>query len=278
MPKSIVTLLLATVVVLAGVKLLVVLLEPRLAFFPVRGLDVTPRDFGIDFEELELKTADGETLVLWAMLHPHPRAEVLYFHGNGGNLSIWAPVLAGVQARGFTVVALDYRGYGKSSGAASESGLYRDTEAAVRRFWKSQHREQAPVIYWGRSLGATMAAYAATVEAPDGLVLESGFPDKASLLESFPPWLRALGLFSRYRLPTAAFLREVPRPVLVLHGDADTVIPFEQGRRLFERLGTEKRFYRIPGGEHNDTQPRDPVAYWRAVDELLGLAARPLSR
>ena len=60
-----------------------------------------------------------------------PRALVLYFHGNGGNLSVWLPILAGVAREGFTVAAIDYRGYGKSSGTPSEKGLYRDVDAAL---------------------------------------------------------------------------------------------------------------------------------------------------
>src|SRR5688572_8725241 len=79
------------------------------------------------------------------------RASVVYFHGNGGNLSIWAPILAGIHREGYAVYAIDYRGYGLSTGRPSERGLFRDLDAFVP--W-ARDRVPAglPVVYWGRSL------------------------------------------------------------------------------------------------------------------------------
>ncbi len=72
------------------------------------------------------------------MPHPAPRARILYFHGNGGNLSVWAPILAGIHRRGYAVHAFDYRGYGASTGRPSEQGLYRDVEAAAAWPWETE--------------------------------------------------------------------------------------------------------------------------------------------
>ncbi len=116
-----------------------------------------------------------------------------YFHGNGGNLSIWAPILAGIARQGYAVTAFDYRGYGNSTGRPSERGLYRDVDAIVERFW-SEPRPAGPVVYWGRSLGRAMAAYAATVRAPDGLIRESTSPDVRSLVRT-QPLLALLAVF-----------------------------------------------------------------------------------
>ncbi len=102
--------------VLVGCVLLMWLLvrwaEPRIAFFPARGESETPRDFGVSFDAATIDTADGERLRAWVMPAPAPRANVLYFHGNGANLSNWSPILTGIVKRGYSVVAFDYRGYG----------------------------------------------------------------------------------------------------------------------------------------------------------------------
>ena len=260
---TIVTILAAFVAAVLLVKLLVVSIEARLAFFPLRGIDATPRDRGIPYEELDVTTSDGETINAWLMTHESPAAEVLYFHGNGGNLSVWLPILEGIHRRGLTVLAVDYRGYGKSSGAPSERGLQRDAEAIVARFWE-RRTSRTPVIYWGRSLGASIGAYAATKRPPDGLILESGFPSASAIVRT-NPIMAALALFSSYTFPTARLLERVDRPVLVIHGDRDSIIPFPLGEELFAAIKTDKRFYRIPGGDHNDSEPPDADAYWTEV-------------
>ena len=220
------TLARAALLLIASAALLAVLvrfLEPRLAFFPSAGETTTPRDLGIAYEALAIETTDGERLFTWLLLHPKPSALVIYFHGNGANLSTWTPILAGIARQGYSVLAFDYRGYGLSSGRPTEKGLYRDVDAIVEYVW-TRMKPSTPVIYWGRSLGVSMAAYAATQHAPARLILESGFPDARSLFRAPSP-MALLALFSTYRFPAARFLRGSEVPVLVMHGDADTVIP-----------------------------------------------------
>ena len=269
---------LAVAAILAALVLLARLVEPRLAFFPLAGESTTPAAFGVAHDAFSATTVDGEQLHGWR-LAAHgagqggpsapgiPRAHIVYFHGNGGNLSIWAPILAGVARRGYDVTAFDYRGYGRSTGRPSERGLYRDVDAVLERFWTGPP-PRGPVVYWGRSLGGTMAAYAASTRPPDGLILESAFPDVRTLVRSSPP-MALLSLFSTYRFPTAGFLQKVESPVLVMHGDADSVIPIGLGRALFERIPGPKRFVTIAGGDHNDLSPRDAEGYWKAVGDFI---------
>jgi fermentation-respiration switch protein FrsA (DUF1100 family) len=244
-------------------------LEPTFAFFPSVGETTTPADFGVPFERVSVRTADRIELHGWFLPHPAPRAEILYFHGNGGNLSVWAPILTGIQRQGYSVRAFDYRGYGLSTGRPTEQGLYRDVDAVIGSM-ATKPRSGLPLIYWGRSLGATMAAFAATIEKPDALILESGFPDVKTVIRTSPV-LAVAGMFSSYRFATAEFLESVrvPVPVLVMHGDRDSVIPFSAGRALFDRIPGPKQFVTIAGGDHNDLEPADASAYWQAVETLL---------
>jgi uncharacterized protein len=250
----------------AGVALAVIVrgIESRLAFFPTAGESTTPAAAGASFEASTIQTSDGERLRGWALPHPRPRALVVYFHGNGGNLSVWMPILVGAQAHGYAVRAIDYRGYGASTGRPTERGLYRDVDAAIG--WaRTAASPDVPVVYWGRSLGTAMAAYAATRQRPDGLVLEAGFRDVRSLFRA-SALLAFLSLFSSYRFPTAQFASAARCPVLVIHGDHDRVIPFEAGRALFDAVPEPKQFVTIRDGDHNDATPADPQTYWTAVD------------
>ena len=166
------------------------------------------------------------------------------------------------------MLAVDYRGYGLSTGSPSEAGLYQDVDATLR-FVESQQRDASrPLVYWGRSLGTVMAAYAASRRTPDGVILESGFPSMRSVLETNPVmWL--LSWVSSYRLPTAEWMANVRTPALVLHGDRDSVIPYRLGQRLYAALPGPKQFVTLSGGEHNEPVPPDAEAYWRAIKEFV---------
>ena len=122
------------VIALVVLKLVVWWLEPRMAFFPLAGVQDKPAAAGIVYRDLRIGTADGETLHAWWLEHGAARAQVVFFHGNGGNLSLWLDLLVEMWRRGLSVLAVDYRGYGASTGSPSERGLYRDAEATVRAF------------------------------------------------------------------------------------------------------------------------------------------------
>jgi fermentation-respiration switch protein FrsA (DUF1100 family) len=259
------------VLLVAGLLVLVAavrLLEPRLAFFPFAGEDVTPQDFGVSYTPLTLETEDGERLRAWHLPRADATAQVVYFHGNGGNLSLWADILVGLWRQGLEVIAVDYRGYGLSTGAPSEQGLYRDVASTLAHVHSRLRRPEVPLVYWGRSIGTAMAAYAGHRQAPDGLILEAGFPSARAVLESNPVML-LLSLFSSYRFATAEWMASVRTPTLVIHGDSDSVIPYRLGQRLHEALPGPKRFVTIPGGDHNDASPRDPERYWSAVKDFI---------
>ncbi len=205
------------------------------------------------------------------------------FTGTAETSRSGPPILADLSRHGFDVLAFDYRGYGVSTGRPTESGVYRDADAILdhvstmlggsRPFDSAQSRpfdsaQGRPIVYWGRSLGTAIAAYAASRKPPDGIVLEAGFPDARAVVRT-SPLLALLSVFSTYRFATAEWLDRVQAPALVIHGDADQVIPFALGRALFERLKGVKTFVAIPGGDHNDVKPTDERRYWDAVDAFI---------
>jgi pimeloyl-ACP methyl ester carboxylesterase len=235
-------------------KGLVGALESRLVFFPYRGEDENPRALGITYRALTLTTSDGERIAAWQLEPEAPVADVVYFHGNGGNLSVWLPVLASLHALRLRVLAIDYRGYGLSTGSPSEDGVYRDAEAAVR--YAAANRRAGPLI--------PIAASATRIIVPDGLILESTFVDKAAVIRR-QPLLRALNMFATYRFPTVEMLEHFSRPVLVIHGDRDTVIPYPLGEELYRHLGGSKHFAHVSGADHNDLFDISREEYWKPV-------------
>ena len=265
------TLLASLVVVVVALVVLARWLEPRMAFFPFTGEQETPREFGMPFEAVSLTTSDGETLRAWRMAAPDARARIVYFHGNGGNLSNWSPILTGIVRRGYSVFAVDYRGYGLSTGRPTERGLYRDVEATVAQAWPGPQR--TPLVYWGRSLGGSMAAYGATVSKPDGVIIEAGFPSARAVVGGSPV-LAILSVFASYRFPAGDFLNRANVPVLLMHGDRDSVIPYALGRQLHDEVTAPKTFFTIAGGDHNDAAAPDQAAYWGAIDAFVGSLPR----
>ena len=275
--RALVAIVISTALVIT-MKWLIARVEPRLTFFPSIGETETPRSIGLEYQPLSIRTADGETIAAWWIPNRAARADVVYFHGNGGNLSMWLPILAGVQASGLNVLAFDYRGYGRSTGSPTEKGLYRDADAILAELARlrketgpDRSEVRRPIIYWGRSLGGPVAAYATTVTRPDGLILESTFAEKRAVLgRQFI--LRTLNLLASFRFETARMLRGFDGPTLVMHGDSDSVIPYAAGRALFEQLKEPKRFVTLRGADHNDLHPATAREYWDAVKALVDMA------
>ena len=254
---------------LLALKLLVLWLEPKVAFYPLRGVQETPADARLPYADVRIATDDGETLHGWWLEDPKARAQVIFFHGNGGNLSLWLDVIAEMRRRRLSVFAIDYRGYGDSTGRPSETGVYRDADAAIRQFAERMRKPQLPLIYWGRSLGSPAAAYAATRTAPNGLVLESPMPHARSLLGDNPVlWL--FSFLSSYSFSTSRFLARVDVPLLIVHGDNDSLVPHEAGKRVYADASTKRKtFVTIAGAGHNDLHAVEPALYWKAVDDFV---------
>ena len=255
-------------------KGLVGALEARLVFFPYKGEDANPGALGIPYSPLTLTTSDGERIAAWQLEPEHPVADVVYFHGNGGNLSVWMPVLASLHAMHLRVLAIDYRGYGLSTGSPTEEGVYLDAAATVQHAASTRAEGTGrPLIFWGRSLGGPIAASATRVVPPDGLILESTFVDKAAVIRA-QPLLRVLNVFAAYRFPTAEMLRQFAGPVMVMHGDGDSIVPYALGRELYEQLRGPKQFVGVPGADHNDFFDVSRKSYWKPVADFVAVVGK----
>lgn len=234
----------------AGFVLMLYALQSRMLYFPSREMAGTPADLGMEYEDLRLTTADGVRLQAWYVPAPAARGHVLFFHGNGGNLSHRLHSLGDLHAAGYSVLILSYRGYGLSEGRPSEEGTYRDAQSAWAHLVEERGVAPGSIALFGRSLGGAVAAWLASRTAPGALVLESTFtsvPDLAAELYPFLP----VRLVSRFDYDTASLLPRVRAPVLVVHGGEDEIVGFSHGERLFALANEPKEFLELEGG-HNE--------------------------
>lgn len=221
------------------------------AIFPAPGgidrssLDAAAREVGA--LPIILETSDDVTLYGWHRRADGTRA-VLYLHGNGETVADSMALQRIAQQEGWDFVTVAFRGYPGSEGSPSEEGLVRDARAAWDYIVDDLAIPPEKVVVHGRSLGGGIAAALLTEVEPAALVVESSFTSVRELAEAQVPLL-PVGLLLRHPIDTRKRAPHIDVPVLVLHGDADTIIPVAHGRRLAE-LYPNATYLELPGRGH----------------------------
>lgn len=232
-------------------------------FQPSSALYHTPGQFGLEYEPVEIHAADGTELFAWFMpARGKPRATVLYLHGNAENISTQFANVAWLPAKGFSVLALDYRGYGGSQGRPSLPGVQLDIDAAMRTLIARPDVDPDRIIVFGQSLGAALAvhyvAHSQYRESVRAVVLDSPFSDYrriareklASFVLTWPfQWLSTVAIENEYS-PAASIKALSPIPVLFIHGEQDQIVPLHHSQRLYESAGDPKQLWVVPDSGH----------------------------
>ena len=240
--------------------------ERALIYAPVRELAGTPASLGLAYQDVWFRAEDGVRLHGWLIPGTRPLT-LLWCHGNAGNISHRLDNIREIHHRlGIGVFIFDYRGYGQSDGSPTEGGLYGDARAAREALVRSLGIPVEQVVYFGRSLGAAVALDLAIVHPPRGLILESPFLSVRAMANRTVP---GSGFFFKSRFDSLAMIGRFQAPLLILHGDADEVVPYEHGRRLWEAASEPKAFYTIAGAHHNDTYLVGGSEYWAAWRKFL---------
>jgi len=237
------------VLVLVGGLLAAIMLGQRtLLYFPDTS---NPRTVdGAD--DVSFVTADGLTLRTW-LFSPtvEPRdVAVLFFPGNGGNRAGRASVAHQIAALGYTVLLLEYRGYGGNPGKPTEEGLALDAQAAAS-YLHDAGFPAGRVIYVGESLGTGVASRLATTDQPAAVLLRSPFTSMVDMAKALYPVLPAnLLLHDRYE--TMLRLPSITVPITVLAGSADELVPLAQSTTVADNAVSLFRFDVVEGAGHND--------------------------
>lgn len=209
---------------------------------------------------------DGTKLHGWYVRHPQPVGHALLLHGNAGNVTLLADTLRMLNRRhNLAVLALDYRGFGRSEGLPSEQGLYQDARAARKWLAEKDNIAEGDVVLMGVSVGGAVAVDLAARDGCRGLVLANTFTSLPDVAQHHWPWLpMQVSLSTRFN--SLAKIENYRGPLLLSHGDADEVVPYSQGQALFAAAAGPKRMITASGAKHNDPQPEE---YREALDQFL---------
>lgn len=250
---------------------LVRIFESRLIFFPdypgrLEG-EWHPR--ALPVQDVWLTAADGTKLHAWWIPSDQAKFTFLAFHGNAANIANRAPAYEFLRELPANVLALEYRGYGRSEGKPSEAGLYRDSEAAYEYLVNTKGMDPKTIVSFGQSLGSAVAAHLAAQHEVGGVVLEAPFPSAARMARQVFWFLPGLGLLVHSQFDTQVRLRQINAPVLIVHCRQDPVIPFQFGQEVYNAARPPKDFLQIDGQCHEEASLIAPAQYRVALQNFL---------
>ena len=256
--------------------LLLWIFQRRLIYFPYNAA-LPPAGSALPgAEDVSFTTSDG--LALGGYFVPAPdgqaRAVVIVLNGNAGHRGYRIPLAQALARRGLAVLLFDYRGYGENPGSPSESGLIEDARAAVEYALSRDDVHPDKIVYFGESLGAAVAVALAVEVPPAALVLRSPFSSMVRIGQTHYPFL-PVGLMLKDRYESERKIRRVSAPLLVIAGEADTVVPPQDSVRLFEAAREPKRLHLVPGADHNDHDLNAGGAIIDVMLEFLDTTVNP---
>lgn len=220
-------------------------------------------------EDRWLTTSDGVRLNAWWFPKPDAHFATVFLHGNAGNITHRMDHAQAILTAGSAFLVVDYRGYGKSEGQPSEHGLYQDADAAYSELLRLGFGPDR-IIVQGESLGTAVAVDLATRRDCAGVVLESPLMSASRIAGTVLPFFGPL-LVRGY--DTYSKISRVHAPLMVIHGDADEIVPFSQGKAVFDAATGPKQFWAVPNAHHNDlleVAGDGYVRHLRAFYERLG--------
>lgn len=229
--------------------------QRHFVFNPDRTLHATPADYSFPVRDVSIVVPE-RTLHGWWIPAVSPRAKVvLYLHGSSGNVSTSMDGIAPLRELGYSVLMIDYRGYGASGGGfPSEAGVYQDAQSAWDYLVHVLGMNPANLVIYGHSLGGAIAIELA-LRHPEaaGLVVESSFTsiyDMAMLGARYA--LFPVNLFLNQRFDSIAKVGQLRLPVLYIHGTADEIVPFGMGKALYDATPLAHGLVAVPAGTHTD--------------------------
>lgn len=248
-------------------------IENHYIFHPNKDINSTPEAWGLKYEDVAFVTEDGLTLNGWFIpgragadgkLHTF-----LWFHGNGGNIGHRLDNIKMLYDKvPANIFIFDYREFGKSEGKISEQGTYLDAKAALKYLYSREDTNNEKIIFFGRSIGSAVAVDLAVKEKCCALVLETPLTSLKDMAKSLYPY-HPLGFIMQSKYDSIAKIRDIKVPVLIIHGDKDEMVPYEQGRRLYDAANSPKEFYTIPGAVHNDTYIVGGEEYFDTIGKFV---------
>lgn len=260
LPMSIVLLLSA---VYGGICLFLLFFQQRLIFVPSSEVTVTPKELELDYEDVWLPvppSSPGEVEKIhgWWIPQTKPAEDgkvLLYFHGNAGNIGINLYQAQRFYKLGFSVLLIDYRGYGNSSGPhPNEARVYEDAETALNYLMGDRGIDPDRIFLYGHSLGGAIAIETATRHRDiAGLIIQCSFTSILAAAKSRPTYsIFPLKFLLEPEFNSIEKVRSLAMPILFIHGKEDTIVPSYMSEELYAATSAPKQLHLIPNAGHND--------------------------
>lgn len=262
-----------TILILTLVACKTVNIPESFVFVPGQLGDIKTFD---NLTEINLTKNDLTTLNCLHLNNSTSETVILYLHGNAGN--IWTKGIFDfyqlIDSIGFDLFAVDYQGYGKSSGKPSINSLYQDAELAYSHLTKTYDKGQ--IIIWGQSLGSIPACRLASQGKGGKLILEAAFTNLDDMaahmkkrIKAPKRWLLKLTFDDNLQFDQLSDIKKVKYSVLIIHGENDQTAPFELAQKLYDNVTNEKKeLYKVDGAGHNDTD-KDRATYCKRITEFI---------
>lgn len=232
--------------------------QRRLMYLPTQSIHTTPQDFGLSYEEVWIPVGEespGHLHGWWLPTADRPGLTILYLHGNAGNISTNLGQILRLRALGVSVLTIDYRGYGQSSGPfPNEARLYEDALTACRFLLTQKSVDPRQLVIYGHSLGGAIGIDAAKhLPSLAGLIVEGSFTSMGDMaaLSSYNRWFPVRQLLNQ-RFESLAKAAELTLPVLYIHGLADASVPAAMSHQLYQATPEPKELWLVPNADHND--------------------------
>lgn len=210
--------------------------QNRFLFFPETKY-ISPQDAALPaFGEEIIKADDGTPLMSWYHQGLEHMPAVLFLHGNAGQIARFAPHLMPIVQNGYSVLALEYRGFGNTPGAISEQTLFSDVAKAFDHLKSKGHKK---IIVYGYSFGTAFASGLTSLRTPDGIILTAPFSSLENVVAEKPVPLARFALKDKYK--SFEYLKNYHNPLLIIHGKKDRLIPHHHAKILLENAASEQK-------------------------------------
>ncbi|MDX9690106.1 MAG: alpha/beta hydrolase [Alphaproteobacteria bacterium] len=228
------------------------ILQRHFLYFP-NDIYLSPHEAGTEafFSELSVKTEDGIELKGWYAKAKDNKPTLILFHGNADSLRKMDFVAAPYVKEGYGFLLTEYRGFSGFKGKPTEEGLYADARAFVRGVL-AQGVPERDLVFFGHSLGTGVAVeMAKEFSNAFGLMLLSPYLSMTEMAQlRFPLFPSRYMVWDKF--DSASKIGTLHMPVLIAHGTWDVVVPFDQGKALYDLAPEPKEFHAVDKGLHNN--------------------------
>jgi len=262
-PKKVLVFIMSTYFIALG---LVYVFQEKIIFQPSKLSKNYRFQFDFPFEEVFLDTPDDERLHAIHFKNKTPKGVIVYFHGNKGNLDRWGKIVTFFSKKGYDVLVMDYRSYGKSTGKITQEYLLYEDAQLFYDYVVKQYSENEIIVY-GRSLGTGIATKIASKNSPTNLILETPFYSLEDVTKHWLP-IFPVRYMLKYTFESYKSIKDVNCAITIYHGTEDRVVSYTSGKKLFDSIpSSQKRMITVVGGAHNNLI--DFNTYLETIDEVL---------